>query len=317
LASLEFLEVLNRAEDRIQEAILYSFVSGGSKKEDIEIVSFPIAVMIVAASANKALKGRYALAESKRVSELLNYENDEKIIILANNFKWKIRPINVSVGSQNFNFSLFFTDFLKNGVTLQDNKWKLVNRFMLKGEVYLTRNEIIRLFEEEVRRHIEQKLNIKVKALPSNLKIILDRLELLFSEKFGKTQFFEIPKVIIENSFPPCIKKLYDETMSSHQISHIGRFTLTSFLSNIGMSIKDIINLFRSFTDFKERMTRYQVEHIAGKRGSQTKYIPPRCDTLQTHGICPGKEAICRRIRHPLAYYRIAVNLKKKSNESS
>lgn len=35
--------------------------------------------------------------------------------------------------------------------------------------------------------------------------------------------------------------------------------------------------------DYSERMTRYQVEHIAGEKGSRTRYIPPKCDTLQAH----------------------------------
>jgi len=70
------------------------------------------------------------------------------------------------------------------------------------------------------------------------------------------------------------------------------------------MTVDDVIDLFRSISDFDERMTRYQVEHIAGARGSRTKYIPPRCDTLRTHGICPTTDKICKGICHPLAYYR-------------
>ncbi len=97
---------------------------------------------------------------------------------------------------------------------------------------------------------------------------------------------------------------MYDEITSGHHLSHIGRFTLTSFLTNIGMTTEEVVNLYRSLSDFKERLTRYQVEHIAGARGSRTKYIPPRCDTLRTHGVCTGMNEICRKIRHPLAYYR-------------
>jgi len=70
------------------------------------------------------------------------------------------------------------------------------------------------------------------------------------------------------------------------------------------MTVESVIDLFRSLSDFNERMTRYQVEHIAGGRGSRTKYIPPRCDTLRTHGVCPGMDDICKTIRHPLGYYR-------------
>jgi DNA primase large subunit len=70
------------------------------------------------------------------------------------------------------------------------------------------------------------------------------------------------------------------------------------------MTVDNVIDLFRSISDFDERMTRYQVEHIAGTRGSRTRYVPPRCDTLRTHGICISMDEICRKVRHPLTYYR-------------
>jgi len=33
----------------------------------------------------------------------------------------------------------------------------------------------------------------------------------------------------------------------------------------------------------------------ARARGSRTKYIPPRCDTLRTHGICHTPDEICKK----------------------
>ncbi len=108
--------------------------------------------------------------------------------------------------------------------------------------------------------------------------------------------------------FPQCIKGVYDTIASSRSTSHIGRFALTSFLTNAraGMSAEDTINFSRSVSVFDERMTRYQVEHIAGRRGSRTKYIPPkmRHTTHPCARICHSPEEICKRIRHPLAYYR-------------
>jgi len=65
-----------------------------------------------------------------------------------------------------------------------------------------------------------------------------------------------------------------------------------------------VIELFKNFSDYSERMTRYQVEHIAGEKGSRTRYTPPRCDTLQTHGVCTNMDETCQKIRHPLSYYR-------------
>lgn len=62
------------------------------------------------------------------------------------------------------------------------------------------------------------------------------------------------------------------------------------------------------------RTTRYQVEHIAGVRGSRTRHIPPRCDTLRTHGICITPDEICKEIRHPLAYYGRKLKAAKTQN---
>jgi DNA primase large subunit len=112
------------------------------------------------------------------------------------------------------------------------------------------------------------------------------------------------PETVSEQAFPPCVQALYQAFTSGRHLSHIGRFTLTSFLVNVGMSSEKVIELFRNFSDFNERMTRYQVEHIAGERGSRTQYKPPKCDTLKTHGVCVNPDECCRRIYHPLGYYQ-------------
>jgi DNA primase large subunit len=270
----------------------------------VEIPSFPIAIMMVAATADSRIKRTYALAEAKRASSLLREDNKETIKEIASNFKWKLRQIQPQPNLTNYHFALDFTDYIRNAATIQAKKWKLTNRLLSKGEVFLTRVEISRLLEEEVRRYIERKLQMKVKSLPPKIMNRISNLKQLFYEKRGKTSWEEIPSEVIIVAYPPCIKRLYETISSGHHLSHIGRFTLTTFLLNIGMTTENVIDLFRSLADFNERMTRYQVEHLAGLRGSRIKYIPPTCETLRTHGVCPGRDEICREIRHPLAYYR-------------
>ncbi len=295
--------ILNRAEHRIEEALLYALVSEQLVKVDIEISSFPVAVMMVASTADKLMKRRYALAEAKRSYNLLKEEKSKnKILEITSAFNWKIRPVD---NKPPYEFALFFTDYLKNATRFQAKEWKLVNRVVLNGEVYLTKDDTARLLQEEVRAHIEKKLDVKEKvALPQNVADRVERLKQAFTKQKGKIELEGFPKEVVVSAFPPCIKHMYDEITSGHHLSHIGRFALTSFLTNIGMTAEEVVNLYRSLSDFKERLTRYQVEHIAGERGSRTKYIPPRCDTLRTHGVCTGMDEICRRIRHPLAYYR-------------
>lgn len=305
-------QILIRAETRVEDAILSTSVRNQILKEDVEIPSFPIAIMMVAATENSGLKRRYALAEAKRVSASLKDESADKIVVVARNFNWNIRMIKFSVGALTFSFAIDFADFLKNAANIQDEKWKLVNRTMLNGEVYITKSEASRLLQEEVRRYIEEKLDTEVGLMSESIMNRIDRLKRLFIEMKGKIQAEEMPKEVIIDAFPPCIRELRNKALTGQHISHIGRFALTSFLINSGMTVENVVECFRPASDYSERMTRYQVEHIAGGRGSRTKYTPPKCDTLRTHGVCPGMDEICRhKVRHPLGYYRRRIRMIK------
>jgi len=320
LASPEYNRVLDRAEKRIEDAIINATVNRELREHRVEIPSFPIAIMMVAAIDDSFIKKRYALAEAKGAYSQLEEEETEKMLGIAKNFNWKIHQIKdeTSEYEKPYDFMLHFTDFLKNSTSFHETEWKLVNKHLSNGAVYIKKKDASRLLQEEICRYIEDKLNVKVGALPPSIMNRIERLKQLLAEKKGKVRLEEFPKKVVLAAFPPCIKELYDTTASGHHISHIGRFALTSFLVNIGMTPENVVDLFRSLSDFNERMTRYQVEHIAGERGTRTKYVPPRCDTLRTHGICHSIEETCKRIRHPLTYYRRKLRtMKTKATENN
>jgi DNA primase large subunit len=305
LESPEFSQILERAKERVEEAILYAIVSRKLQNEEIEILSFPTAIMLVAATENQFIKRRYALAEAKQAYNDLKFEPKEKILAIAKNFQWKIATANAEENAAPYEFKLHFTDYLKNTTNLRDKKWKLVNRPLANGNVYLTKTETARLLSEEVRRHIEKRLEIKeLPKLPQKITDMAQTLKTLTIEKVDKAEIEGIPRTINLEAFPPCIKALYEAALKGRHISHIGRFTLTTFLVNIGMPTERIIDLFRASSDFNERMTRYQVEHIAGERGSRTQYKPPKCETLQTHGVCVNPIELCKVVKYPLRFYK-------------
>jgi DNA primase large subunit len=297
LADSTFSTILDRAENRVESCLTSDSVGKPSAKYEIEIPSFPIAAMMVAAVNDSYLRKRYALLEAKRVSEALREETKETTMKIAGFFNWKIQSLEE-------NFTLDFADFLRNASVFHEKEWKLVNRQVANGHVLLSRNEACRLLEEEVKRHIEKRLQISDVTLPEALVVRVERLRQLLMLKKGKLRVEEMPKQVVIAAFPPCVKALHVAITSGHHLSHVGRFTLTTFLVNVGMSPEELIELYRSLSDFNERLTRYQVEHIAGARGSGTKYIPPMCDTLRTHGVCIGEDEICKQTRHPLGYYR-------------
>jgi DNA primase large subunit len=303
LTNPELEEILKRAEERVEEAILYTRVSRKPEKADNEISSYPIAIILAIATKSSFIQKRYALAEAKQTFEDLKDEPREKILAFAQNFEWKL-AVNIN-DEIPYEFTLHFADYLRNTTHLREKKWKLVNRILSNANVYLTRNETARLLSEEVRRYIEKRLEIKeLPNLPPKIMETAEKIKKLSVEKIGKTEMEGFPKNIVQTAFPPCIKTLYETISTGRHLSHVGRFTLTSFLINIGLPPENVIELFKNFSDYSERMTHYQVEHIAGERGSRTRYTPPRCDTLQTHGVCTNPDEICQKIRHPLSYYR-------------
>ncbi|MEM3442684.1 MAG: DNA primase large subunit PriL [Candidatus Bathyarchaeia archaeon] len=303
IVSQEFRVVLERAEERIEEAILYALVSRKVHNAEVEILSFPAAIMLAIATQNPFIKKRYALAEAKQAFNDIKLEPKEKILAIAKNFEWKIE-LNNDLEIP-YEFKLHFADYLRNTTHLRDKKWKLVNRLLSKGNVYLTRNEVARLLSEEIRRHIERRLEVKESLkFPQEIVERAEKIKKLSADKIGKAEMEGFPKTIVQEAFPPCIKNLYQAIVTGRHLPHIGRFTLTSFLINVGMTPEEMIELFKNFSDFNERMTRYQVEHIAGERGSRTRYISPKCDTLKTHGVCINPDELCQKIRHPLSYYR-------------
>ena len=314
LANPELGPVLDRAEKRIEEALSNNppEVSYQPRNDDIEIPSFPVAVMMAAATNNEFIKRRYALAEARRVYNLLRGEDELKILSIADSLKWKIKRVEESTPLRSYDFALHFIDFLKNVKSFHEKEWKLVNKFVQDGWVYLTKQEAARLIQEEVRKHIEGKLEMKVRPmLPENVIERVDKLVQIYASKSREVKFDELPQTTVNAAFPPCIRRLYNDAAAGRHLSHVGRFTLTSFLLRVGMPPEKVIDLFRSSADFNERMTRYQVEHISGARGSRTSYMPPSCDTLRTHGVCFGMDELCKKLRHPLVYYRRKLKMLK------
>jgi DNA primase large subunit len=298
-------QILKRAEARVREAITSTRITRETRSLGTEIPSYPVALLLVAATENSFIRKRYALAEAKQASTDLDVESPEKVFRIAESFGWKITH-SAKDPRLPHGFVVHFTDYLRNVSQLSaDSKWKLINRIMVDGYVYLNQMDVVRLLEEEIRKNIETRLaETELSKLPPELVEVADRLKALAIEVIGTQEMEGFPKVIVQEAFPPCINALYDAASKSRHLSHVGRFTLTSFLLNIGMSPETLTDLFKSFSDFNERLTRYQVEHIAGSRGSGTRYTPPNCETLQTHGVCLNRDDVCTGARNPLIYYK-------------
>jgi len=291
--------VFERAQNQVEKAILEINTGEAVRDKRAEISSFATALILVIATKNSWIKKRYALAVAKTAHAKFLGESKAKILAIARDFDW-----DMGEGIMGKDFCIGFNFYLKNAAHMHGSEWKLINQIMDKGMVHLNKGKVVRLLQEEVKCRVEKRLDVpELKNLPQEITCIAEGLTKLAQEIMGQ-EIEEMPKVVVQAAFPPCINALYADATQAHHLSHIGRFTLTSFMVNIGMTPEGLNEMFKTFSDYNERLTRYQIEHIAGERGSGTKYTCPQCSVLQTHGVCKDRDDLCRRIYHPLAYYK-------------
>ncbi len=301
-----FEQIRERGKDRVLEAISEGITRNvcsdrvGAEKE---LLSYPVARILVSCINDGYLIRRYALAEAKSAYERVKELKDIKLKELADDF-------NIDAEINERAVIIHFTDYIRYASAIHEPKWKLVNRNMDRGKVTVIKEDFSRVLEEAVRKRIESSLPLEV---PAKICTSLERylLEIRNSLTTRKSEFsIEEFKEIMPDCFPPCMVHALSNAQAGVNLPHSMRFALTSFLLNIGMNAEGVIELFKVSPDFDEERTRYQVMHIHGATG--TTYTSPSCATMITYGNCYGKEALCERISHPLSYYRKKAWMLKK-----
>jgi len=300
LEKTTFKSVRSRAAERVRGAIegQISDQRANTDAEHLsELLSYPLARIMVSCLDDQPLLRRYALAEAKLAFRRVQKERED-LIFLANDLG--LHP----QGSGPW--KLHFAEYIRFAHALRSPKWKLVNKDLQEGYLTVTDEELKRLLEEAVRERVMKGLPLKVEenvcsTLAEYLEPIKRELKAIKSRQrqdLGKVE---------AGAFPPCIKNMLSDVASGKNLAHSARFALVSFLLQINMTPEEVVGLFNASPDFDEERTRYQVEHIAGASG--TKYKPPSCATMLTYGNCPGEDELCRRIRHPLGYYERRIRL--------
>ena len=307
LASPVFKEVLKRAEERVLEAIKSNKVSDKrDENRDVEIMSFPVALMLVRSTNLSHLMDRYSLAEAMRADALLRKENNQKVIedIFQTFLAVKLEHSAVP----NFPaFKIGLVDYVKRAVNFHKPEWKLLNRIVQDGKVYVSKADLIRLIREEIHDLILQRLKATgVPKLPLELdSIVRNLIELTPPPRTPLTTL----KIAPEN-YPPCLKEALRLLEKGENVPHYGRFLMATYLLAVGKTVDEIMSIFPKSPDFKKSVTQYQVEHIAGMKGGRTKYSVPSCKTLQTHSFCFKDPTKCYEISSPLQYPSKKIPLK-------
>jgi DNA primase large subunit len=260
-----------------------------------ELLSYPYARILVSCFDDPYLTRKYAHIEAEAAYHDLKKEDNAFLHEFGMEF-------GMDAVFREDEVQLHFTAFLKYASSLKAIEWKLINQHMEHGRVFIEKNNFVRLLQEAVRRHIQGSLPLKVpEDICSSCNERLAEIREALQEKKGDYEANGLGEVDMEQ-FPPCIKYAVSNARGGVNLAHSMRFAMTSFLLSAGMSVDEIVDLFNVSPDFDDEKTRYQIEHISGASGEQ--YTPPSCSTMQTYGNCHGADDLCKRINHPLNYYR-------------
>ncbi len=264
-----------------------------------ELLSYPVARMIVSAVADPGFIKRYAISEAKKANERLRLESDEFVMRAAS-------ELGLHVTRDDDAFGIDFADFLKASAAMRSKSWKLVNQRIVRGKVVVSKTRLVRMVESALTEKISSELPLPVNDdILERFGTTIDGLRAALEQRRREQRTEGMEKLSIVR-LPPCMRKLLDMIRAGENVPHSGRFALVSFFHTIGMDSQEILDTFSTAPDFDPSKSEYQIKHITGEI-SGTEYTPPECSTMRSYGICFDPDALCRggAIRHPLNYYRV------------
>ena len=304
--------IMDLALKRINQALSSkrTFIAHFQQRDEDEIAGFVLSRIIVSCIQDKQMYERLARYEAERayyflVSELGSEDgergwnentllDDEGYSPIAKYLAAEFR-INITEAQ------MPLVDYVEIAAPLHDERFKLVNRRLHHGFVEIKKEERYELLRERIRVILRRDLPYKVpKSLCEQLAPLSEPIKKVYQEKMLQ-QFGTIE----ESAFPPCMQALILALTAGTNLSHAGRFALTSFIHSIGMDVMGIAQLYARSPDYDPEKTMYKVEHITGRGGAGTEYTAPACAAMKTTGLCVHKDMLCEKIGHPLSYYKL------------
>lgn len=165
-------------------------------------------------------------------------------------------------------------------------EWRLAVRELSDGEVRVERAELFDLLEEAIRRYVAEDLPFEQvdEKLASALESQLDSVRALLSDSSA------VPEVeaVIPELFPSCVARLVGRG-TDRELGPRESFALLSFLAAIGMDREAVVG-FTAETTLSVEQVSYQYPRIADGERERAQYPPPTCEALAAYGICENED---------------------------
>lgn len=296
--------LIERSAARVRDAMVPKktpdYGVAGSPEE--EIASYALARIIVSCVNDRQLIDRLTRYEADRAYQFLVSEEEwnPNCRLDEGGYSRLCIALATELGVPVLQDRMPLAEYVELVAPLHEDRYHLVNRRVGHGFVEIRRGEGYELLRERIRFLLRQGLPHKVPTAVCDL--LAPRVADL--KRAYQEQMLQQFGAIEENAFPPCMQALIRALTAGTNLTHAGRFALTTFVHTIGMDVPAIAQLYARSPDFDPEKTMYQVEHITGRGGSGTEYTAPACAAMRTTGLCIHRDSLCETVNHPLSYYR-------------
>lgn len=293
--------VVVRGRERIQQAIEDgrvddAFVSDTqyfSERYRIEVLSYPVARILVSAVGSRPLITRYARGEAAKAISLLqqsdDLESDTDVHDVLDEFDISVTV--TETASSQTTYAIDVGDYLRYLPDNPTDAWLLQARAVDQGRVPLTESEIYTLLEEAIVTRVSDDLPLDI---PDSLR---DGLQSDIASLQRLIQDFPLPReldTVVPELFPPGIDDLYTAVRNGESLDETERFVLFTFLARAGLTAEEIVALYPSPppTPIADQ----------ARRVVANGFPPPNYEALVDAGICDASRVDTGY--HPLLVYQ-------------
>lgn len=301
--------VVSRALERIELALDEGVVGDQHRRTRVELLSYPVARVLVSLVDVHILTRKYARAEAETAYQ--RFQRDRQASELKSRRRKRLSltellaefDLSGAVTELPDGYQVRVGSYLDLAADQWGDEWRLVNRTLTDGAVPVSEQELLVLIRQAVKQRVEAGLPLTV---PKTVASELEAEQARINELLAELELMRDIDTVVPEQFPPCMEHLLDAVHKGNHLEHHSRFAIASFLTSIGLTTDEIVEMFEVNPGFGEDVTRYQVDHIRGAT-SATDYSPPSCATMQSYGDCVNMDDRCDTISHPLAYYEKAL----------
>jgi DNA primase large subunit len=310
---------VERAVERVEASLSGGTVGEAHRSARVELLSYPVARVLVSLVDRPALVRRYANAEARtaheRFAEELTADADYR-----------------STGGQRLSLQRLLAEFdlasavhggepltvegevrihvgayLSLSAELEGDRWRLTTRRLRDGLVPVTGRGLLLVLREAVRERVADGLPFDdvPEPIADALAPQVERLR----DQLGDHRPPGRLEVVVPELFPPCVRTLLDRALAGEELPAHSRYALIAFLTSAGMHAEDVSEA------LPLDAAAYQAERLGSEAGGG--YAPPTCATMQSYGdgetdfgdcVAPDERtARCDAVPDPLTYYAEAI----------